>query len=252
VANKFYSLIGDFYGYDVEVKGLYCLSDELCENLKSQYPDQVYDTDEGCFTEKRLGIVRYDEVAADVIPTDTQEDFFLPVTILSATESDPDSYPSQVVPESDTDFWVLEITKDVWDAMNDITNFYITDANGVEHKIESNEPAQSDTNLSDTVENEITVLADDVATGSGEVRYEVDEYCSEEYKRAAAYWVNISPDEVSDRDDLDQTAMVDSIIQKIDRYIPTHIEVIAYNIELTGMTSALQSGSIDGNLVITS
>lgn len=250
VAEDFYSLIGRFYGYDVSVNGLYCLSDELCEELKQQYPDQTHDTDNGCFTEQRLGIVRFDEVAADVIPTDTQEDFFLPVTILSATEADPDEYPEKVVPESGTNFWVLEITKDVWDSMNDITNFYITDSSGVEHKIESNEPAKDDTNLSDNVENEITVLAEDVSTGSGEVRYEVVEYCSYDYKRAAAYWVDITPDEVSDRNDLNQTAMIDSIVQKIDRYIPTHVEVIAYNLRSTGMTSALQSGSIDGDLVV--
>lgn len=250
VSDTYYELLGKFYGFEVRVAPLYCVHGDLCEQFKETYPDRTHETDNKCFTEKKLGVVKFDRVDADVIPVDTNEDFFIATNILNAVEADPNEYPDSVVLEQGSDFWVVEIDKDTWDLINDPTNLYLEDADGVEHKVESNEPAIDDSNLSDSVENELTVLADHVETGAGQLRYEVEDFYSDDYKRASAYWVYIQQKDVLNRD-LDQSDMLESIIQKIDRDIPEHIRVIAYNVQWTSMTNALQSGLVDSNVVIT-
>lgn len=146
VSTRLFELLGAIYGFDVEVSGLYCISEAWYNALLETDPLNAFELPEGSgkyFTDIPLFGHLYDQVPADVIPADLQTDADFAIEIGPAVE----------VSENR---WCFQVTPDELDRVLALGFWQIVDADGVAHYIE-------EVNLSEPVTAEDTGV---VSTGS--------------------------------------------------------------------------------------
>lgn len=215
VSDRMFSLLGELYGFDIEVRNLWCIEEDTYDRLVDESPRRVYDVEypPGSGNVQYMTDIPYerhdyDEIAMDVIPMDSGEDYEADVVVSGSVDLG-------------NDRWRVYISSryaDTIDDIGDVGHWKLVDGEGREHWIEAvdyDKPA-------------VEVYADPLpAEGEATLVHEAQKSCDPdgEWKPAPAYAFYIRTDEVENEKGADNSELQRRISDRIDDYVPLHIRL---------------------------
>lgn len=214
VCDRMFSLLGDIYGFDVNVENLWQITKPIYDRLLKTDPLKVYTVEyppgsgqTQYLTEIPYLAHQYDEIAADRIPADSRDTVSLDVTITSVTEVSNHRWRVTFDASDDDDV----------DSINTTGHWKVEDGDGDVHWIES----------SDANNPSVEVIAGDApTTGGGRLLHEATAATKPEWRPAPAYAVDIRTDEVTQEPEASTAELERRISERIESYVPLHIRAL--------------------------
>jgi len=135
VSRRMFDLLGEIYGFDIEVSNLYCITESWYSALRLSDPEHAYEIPVGSgmyYTDLPLLGFLFDQVPADVVSLDQQTDQDFALDIGPSIETDPETG----LPAVDTNYWCFSVTTDALNVILGLGFWQIVDALGGEYYIE--------------------------------------------------------------------------------------------------------------------
>lgn len=216
VTRLMFAMVGKIYGFDVLVDNLYCINQNIYNRLIVSDPGKAFEIPAGSgkyFTTIEPRGFYYDTVPADYVAADESADVSYPISW------------NGVIDEGANVYCLLidNLYSSFLEPITPSSITVITDSSGNQYTIESIRPPAG---LITQWQVCIIAAAAPPSVDIGTFKFVAKHICRPDWKPAAAYLMDVSPNEVLTEPGADLQRLKERMFNKLIKYVPIHIRLV--------------------------